>query len=107
MRIRRWSGVLTLLSVLAVAVGAPMRPPMVGQRLSASTVAPALPEIRTEVRAAPHPRPSVGVLPPPPPPETFQIAREPRDSLAVHWSWQQPAPLSDLNVLGRRETDGG
>ena len=94
---------LTLLSVLAVVLGTPVRPPEVGQRLSASNVAPALPE----VRAAPQPGPGVTVLTPPPPAEAVWGIRESAGSLAVRWSWQQPAPLSNLNVLGRRQTDGG
>ncbi|GGO22850.1 hypothetical protein [Deinococcus humi] len=102
-RLRTWPGVLTLLSVLAVVLGTPVRPPEVGQRLSASNVAPALPE----VRAAPQPGAGVSVLMPPPPAETFRVGQEHKEAQVVGWSWQQPAPLSDLNVLGRRQTDGG
>ncbi len=94
---------LTLLSVLAVVLGTPVRPPEVGQRLSASNVAPALPE----VRAMPQPGPAVQVLTPPPPAESLRLVREQQSRLITRWSWQQPAPLSDLDVLGRRQTDGG
>ena len=95
---------LTLLSVLAVALGTPVRPPEVGPRLSASNVAPALPE----VRAMPQPGPSVPVLTPPPPAaESLRLVREQTGGAVTRWNWQQPAPLSDLNVLGRRQTDGG
>ncbi|MDV6373929.1 hypothetical protein [Deinococcus arenicola] len=102
-RISAWPGVLTLLSVLAVVLGAPVRPPEVGPRLSASNVAPALPEVRT----APQPGPSVVVLTPPPAAEPFRLARKQAGTQITRWHWQQPAPLSDLNVLGRRQTDGG
>lgn len=102
-RLRAWPGVLTLLSVLAVVVGAPVRPPEMGQRLSASNVAPALPE----VRAMPQPGPSVPVLTPPPPAESLRLVRQQTGRPVTHWTWQQPAPLSDLTVLGRRQTDGG
>ncbi|WP_139322692.1 hypothetical protein [Deinococcus marmoris] len=102
-RLSAWPGVLTLLSVLAVVLGTPVRPPEVGQRLSASNVAPALPE----VRAMPQPGPSVPVLTPPPPAASLRLVREQTGGQSIRWSWQQPAPLSDLNVLGRRQTDGG
>ncbi len=102
-RLRAWPGVLTLLSVLAVVLGTPVRPPEVGQRLNASNVAPALPE----VRAAPQPGLGVPVLTPPPPAERFWLVREQTGAQVVSWSWQQPPPLSDLDVLGRRQTDGG
>lgn len=94
---------LTLLSVLAVVLGTPVRPPEVGQRLSASNVAPAVPEMR----AMPQPGPGVPVLTPPPPAASLRLVREQTGSPVKGWSWQQPAPLSDLNVLGRRQTDGG
>lgn len=94
---------LTLLSVLAVVLGTPVRPPDAGPRLSAGNVAPPLPELRT----APQPGPSVPVLTPPPPAEPFQVSRTKEAGRETSWSWTQPAPLSDLNVLGRRQTDGG
>lgn len=94
---------LTLLSVLAVVLGAPVRPPEVGQRLSASNVAPALPE----VRAMPQPGPGLTVLTPPPPAEALRLVRQQTGRRTIRWNWRQPAPLSDLNVLGRRQTDGG
>lgn len=94
---------LTVLSVLAVVLGTPVRPPEVGQRPSASSVAPALPE----VRAMPQPGPSVSVLTPPPPAESLRLVREQTGNAVEGWNWQQPPPLSDLNVLGRRQTDGG
>lgn len=102
-RLGLWPGLLTLLSVLAVALGMPVHPAEGnGQRLSASNVAPALPE----VRAMPQPGPGVPVLTPPPPAETFRAVRAPGSRQSVRWTWSQPAPLSDLTVLGRRQTDG-
>ncbi|WP_245593117.1 hypothetical protein [Deinococcus frigens] len=101
-RLSAWPGVLTLLSVLAVVLGAPVHPPETGTRLSASNVAPPLPELR----AMPQPGPGAPVLTPPPA-EPFRVLRARQVGRDAHWSWTQPAPLSDLNVLGRRQTDGG
>ena len=101
-RVKAWPGVLTLLSVLAVVLGAPVHPPEAGTRLSASNVAPPLPELR----ATPQPGPSAPVLTTPPA-EPFRLVRARQVGRELRWRWTQPAPMSDLNVLGRRQTEGG
>ncbi len=101
-RLSTWPGVLTLLSVLAVVLGTPVRPPDLGPRLSASNVAPALPELR----AAPQPGPTAPVLVAPPT-EPFRppgAGSRSGDELA---RWEAPHLRPKLTVLGRRQTDGG
>ncbi|GGL99801.1 hypothetical protein [Deinococcus aerophilus] len=101
-RLSTWPGVLTLLSVLAVVLGTPVRPPDLGPRLSASNVAPALPELR----AAPQPGPTAPVLGAPPT-ESFRPSGAGRRSGSVLTRWEAPHLRPELTVLGRRQTDGG
>lgn len=97
-----WPGVLTLLSLLAVLLGQP--PPLTdqGPRITAGSVAPALPE----VRPAPQPVPSPLLLTATPP-EPLGLVR---GALAVTLplpAWVPPIPARSLALWGRRQTDGG
>ncbi|PNY82397.1 hypothetical protein [Deinococcus koreensis] len=101
-RLAAWPGLLTLLSVLAVVLGTPTPTPEGSSRLSASNVAPALPELR----AAPQPAPATP-LQAPPAPEPFRLTRPPLATLLPGWFWVNPVRPLDLAVLGRHQTDGG
>lgn len=101
-RVLAWPGMLTLLSVLAVLLG--HQPPVLdgGPRVTASSVVPALPE----VRPAPQPSPSPA-LTPAPPPEPFRVAGVRGSVRLLVPAWRAPTFPRSLALLGRRQTDGG
>ncbi|MEF2280024.1 hypothetical protein V3W47_17155 [Deinococcus sp. YIM 134068] len=101
-RVAAWPGLLTLLSVLAVLLG--HQPPVTdsGARVTAGSVAPALPELRP----APQPTPGPALLTATPP-EPFRVpgrADRVGDLIPI---WTAPLPKRSLALLGRRQTDGG
>ena len=97
-----WPGMLTLLSVLAVLLG--HQPPVVdgGPRVTAGSVAPALPEVRPAPQPTPGPALSAA-----PPPQPFQPAGLRAASPARLPGWTPPLLPRSLALLGRRQTDGG
>lgn len=97
-----WPGLLTLLSVLAVVLG--QHPPVSepSSRVTAGSVAPALPE----ARPAPQPTPGPALLAGRPP-EPFRVARVPDEIQAPVRRWAAPHLPRTLALLGRRQTDGG
>ncbi|MFC4639339.1 hypothetical protein [Deinococcus hohokamensis] len=95
-------GVLTLLSVLAVILGAPAPSVDATPRITSGSVTPGLPELRP----APQPAP-LTPLPAPPAPEPWRLNRSPeltRRTLTRAEPWR---PRPDLIVWGRQQTDGG
>ncbi|WP_229779246.1 hypothetical protein [Deinococcus knuensis] len=101
-RLHAWPGVLTLMSVLAVLLGAPVPAPDLGARVSAGRFTPALPEAR------PAPSPVTPVpFPPAPAPEPYRLPVSRLLALARPWVWPAPLAGPDLSVLGRRQSDGG
>ncbi|MDB5044522.1 MAG: hypothetical protein JWQ08_572 [Deinococcus sp.] len=93
---------LTLLSVLAVLMGSPPQVSGAAPKMSAGTVAPVLPELR------PAPQPSAGAPTlTPAPAEPFVLPQAPYGKAALLLAWEEPMLRVDLNVLGRRQTDGG
>ncbi|WP_246580238.1 hypothetical protein [Deinococcus aestuarii] len=101
-RLAAWPGVLTLLSVLAVLLG--HQPPVMdqGSRVTAGSVAPALPEWRPAPQ--PTPGPALGAAPPPEPFRMPGGADPAPNRLPV---WTVSPPKRSLALLGRRQTDGG
>lgn len=101
-RLVAWPGLLTLLSVLAVLLGG--QPPVTepGSRVTAGSVAPALPEIRP----APQPTPGPALLPAAAP-EPFRVARMSGAAHTAARRWTAPHLPRTLALLGRRQTDGG
>ncbi|ANE43562.1 hypothetical protein [Deinococcus puniceus] len=97
-----WPGLLTVLSVLAVLLGSPPPSPDAGARMSAGSVAPVLPELRP----APQPSPGSPTLTPAAA-EPFRLPRAPYGVVAALPEWEEPLLKLDLNVLGRRQIDGG
>ncbi|WP_019008749.1 hypothetical protein [Deinococcus aquatilis] len=96
-----WPGALTLLSVLAVLLGSPPHLPDAAARMSAGSIAPVLPELR------PAPQPSAGAPTlMPAPAEPFVLPRAPYGVVAALAAWEEPLQRVDLNMLGRRQTDG-
>ena len=101
-RLAAWPGLLTLLSVLAVLLATPAPTPEGTPRLSAGTVAPALPELR----AAPQSAPTAPLLTPPAP-EPFRLAQPRQENVLLVRHWVDPFLPLDLSTLGRLQTDGG
>jgi len=93
---------LTLLSLLAVVLG--QQPPVAdpGPRVTAGSVAPALPELRP----APTPTPGPALLAAPPPAAVW-VAPLAQPSPATAPRWAAPHLPRTLALLGRRQTDGG
>lgn len=93
---------LTLLSVMAVMLGAPLQVQVSGARLTASNVAPTPPEWQ------PAPQPQAHVpLTPTPAPEPFRLPPTMVQAVFALPQWFLPARDLDLVVLGRAQTDGG
>ncbi|GAA5532686.1 hypothetical protein [Deinococcus aluminii] len=101
-RLLAWPGVLTLLSVLAVVLGHQPHVTDPGQRVTAGSVAPALPE----VRPAPQPTPGPLLLTAAPP-EPFRLAHLSAQAPVPVPAWTPPTLPRSLAWLGRRQTDGG
>jgi hypothetical protein len=97
-----WPGLLTLLSVLAVLMG--QQPPLLdqGTRVTAGSVAPALPDVRPAPQPTPGPALLTGT-----PPEPFRVACVPGAAYAPARRWTAPSLPRTLALLGRRQTDGG
>lgn len=101
-RLLAWPGLLTLLSVLAVLLG--HQPPVSdqGTRVTAGSVAPALPELRPAPQ--PTPNPALGAAPPP---EPFRVVGGAAKAAQALPEWTAPVRKRSLALLGRRQTDGG
>ncbi|MFC4425374.1 hypothetical protein [Deinococcus navajonensis] len=95
-------GVLTLLSVLAVILGTPAPAVDATPRMTSSSVAPGLPELRP----APQPAPQTP-LPAPPVPEPWRLVRGHERSGPVQGRAEAWQPRPDPIVWGRLQTDGG
>ncbi|SMB93505.1 hypothetical protein [Deinococcus hopiensis] len=102
-RLLAWPGTLMLLSVLAVLLGQQLHlGDGVGPRITAGSVAPALPE----VRPTPQPLPGPGLLAGTPP-EPLRLPRLHTEPKAGQVLWTAPHLPRTLALLGRRQTDGG
>ncbi|EYB69830.1 hypothetical protein DEIPH_ctg001orf0047 [Deinococcus phoenicis] len=101
-RLLAWPGMLTLLSVLAVLLGHHPQVTDPGARMTAGSVAPALPE----ARPAPQPSPGPAVLAATPP-EPFRLPSLRGVAPAPLLAWTSPVLPRSLALLGRRQTDGG
>ncbi|PTA69811.1 hypothetical protein C8263_02020 [Deinococcus arcticus] len=100
---RAWPGVVSLLSLLAVLLGAaPPPPPDSGGLSAAGRVTSALPELR------PAPAPGAPVpMTAGTPPEPVWLPPVPPAPAPAAPVWDMPARRPGLSELGRRQTDGG
>ncbi|TDE87241.1 hypothetical protein [Deinococcus sp. S9] len=101
-RLLAWPGMLTLLSVLAVLLGHQPHPMDQGPRVTASPVAPTLPEMQPAPQATPGPLLLAAATP-----EPFRLKNLPAALSVPVPVWTAPTLARSLALLGRRQTDGG